>query len=73
MLFVSIVVSIEINRRHYFRSGPRSYIRAALLYLIPNSPECNEENQDTLKPDQGSSGISPESKNSILTAVSHAT
>ena len=24
MLFVSIVVSMEINRRHYFRSGLRS-------------------------------------------------
>ena len=24
MLFVSIVVSMEINRRHYFRSGPHT-------------------------------------------------
>ena len=23
VLFVSIVVSMEVNRRHYFRSGPR--------------------------------------------------
>jgi len=26
VLFVSIVVSMEINRRHYFRSGLRTYI-----------------------------------------------
>ena len=26
MLFVSVVVSMEINRRHYFRRGPRTYI-----------------------------------------------
>ena len=25
MLFVSIVVSMEINRRHYFRSGLRTF------------------------------------------------
>ena len=28
MLFVSIVVSMEINRRHYFRSGPRNMAHA---------------------------------------------
>ena len=30
VLFVSIVVSMEINRRHYFRSGPRSCVRLEL-------------------------------------------
>ena len=27
MLFVTIVVSMEINRRHYFRSGPRTFLK----------------------------------------------
>ena len=25
VLFLSIVVSMEMNRRHYFRSGPRTF------------------------------------------------
>jgi len=27
VLFVSIVVPMEINRRHYFRSDPRTWLK----------------------------------------------
>jgi len=34
MLFVSIVISMEINRRHYFRSGPRTSIFKKKITLM---------------------------------------
>ena len=42
MLFVSIVVSMEINRRHYFPSSPRTYIYP-VDYRKHNGDVCPEE------------------------------
>ena len=36
LLFVSVVVSMEINREHYFRSGPRNSVQPAITSHRPH-------------------------------------
>ena len=42
MLFVSIVVTMEINRRHYFRSCPRIWKIFVKVFHGARSKLCNE-------------------------------
>ena len=48
MLFVSIVASMEINRRQYFRSGPRIKENAEAL-VVANKETGPEVNADKTK------------------------
>jgi hypothetical protein len=48
VLFVSIVVSIEINRRHYFQRGPRIKENAEAL-VVASKENGLEVNADKTK------------------------